>query len=176
MTLTSAGVLSGNPAASGSFPITVTATDSNNATGNQNYTLVINPAIVVSPTSSTGLKIATVGNSYSQTITASGGAGGTYNFTTAGPLDGLSLSTGGLLSGSPTTNGMFTFTVTATDSNGGTGSQQYTLTVNPAIVVSPTSPTGLSIGTLANAYSQTITASGGAGGTYTFSTSSAWTA
>ena len=130
----------------------------------------MHPAIIVSPTSSTGLAIATVSNYYSQIITASGGAGSPFTFTTTGPLDGLGLSTGGLLTGSPTTNGTFTFTITATDDNGGTGSQQYKLTVNPPIVVSPTSSTGLAIATVGNNYNQTITASGGAGSPYTFTT------
>ena len=57
--------------------------------------MTVNPPIVVSPTSPTGLAIGTVDNAYSQTITASGGAGGTYTFTTTDPLDGLTLSTDG---------------------------------------------------------------------------------
>ena len=162
------GSLSGTPTAAGSFSFIVTVTDSNSDTASQNYTVTVNPAIVVSPTSPTGLAIGTVGNPYSQSITASGGAGGTYTFTTTDPLDGLTLTPGGLLSGSPTTYGTFSIIVTATDSDGGTGSQQYTLTVNPAIIVSPTSSTGLAIGTLGNFYSQTISATGGAGGSYTF--------
>ena len=99
--------------------------------------MVINPAIVVSPTSVTGLAIGTVGKAYNQTITASGGAGGTYTFSTTSNLDGLTLSSSGLLNGMPTTAGSFPITVTATDSNNGTGSQNYSLTVIPA------APTGL---------------------------------
>ena len=140
LTLNSAGVLSGNPTASGLFPITITATDSNNATGSQTNTLVINPAIVVSPTSVTGLAIGTAGKPYNQTISASGGAGGSYTFNTTSNLDGLTLSSGGLLSGTPTSAGSFAITVTATDSNNGTGSRNYSLTVNPA---APTGLTGL---------------------------------
>ena len=170
LTLSTPGLLSGNPTAAGSFSITVTATDSDGGTGSQTYTLVINPAIVVSPTTMTGLAIATIGNQYDQSITASGGAGSPYTFTTADPPDGLSLSKAGLLNGSPMSSGTFTFTVTATDGNGGTGSQDYSLTVNPPIVVSPTSPTGLAIATVGNFYSQTISATGGADSPYTFTT------
>ena len=47
---------------------------------------------------------------------------------------GLVLSTGGVLSGTPSAIGSATFTVTATDSSSGkyTGRQNYTLTINPA--------------------------------------------
>ncbi|WP_435751514.1 beta strand repeat-containing protein [Thauera sp. AutoDN2] len=74
----------------------------------------------------------------------------------------MTLSSAGVLSGTPTAGGSFNFTITATDSTGGTtvtGSQAYTLAVNaPTISVSPTS---LADGTLSVAYSQAITASGG---------------
>jgi hypothetical protein len=41
ITLASSGLLSGTPTVTGSFPITVTATDSNNCTGSLGYTLVV---------------------------------------------------------------------------------------------------------------------------------------
>ena len=169
----SIGTLSGMPTASGTYTVTVTATDSNGDTGSQQYTLTVNPAIVVSSTSPTGLNIGTLNNAYSQQLSASGGAEGTFTFSTSSDLDGLNLSSTGLLSGNPAVAGSFPITVTATDSDGGTGSQDYTLVINQSIVVSPTSPTGLAIATLGNNYSQTISANGGAGGTYTFSTSTA---
>ena len=80
----------------------------------------------------------TYGTAYSQTIGAAetSGAGGPYTFAiTAGALPtGLSLATGGVLSGDPTSVGTFSFTVTATDSVGAMGSQAYTLTVTPATI------------------------------------------
>jgi hypothetical protein len=74
----------------------------------------------------------TVGASYSQTLTASGGTA-PYTFAvTAGSLPkGLTLSAGGVLSGTPTAAGTSSFTVTATDTNGETGSQAYSVTANP---------------------------------------------
>ena len=48
----SGSLLSGTPTQTGSFPITVTATDSNGCTGSRGYTLVINcPTITVNPAS-----------------------------------------------------------------------------------------------------------------------------
>jgi hypothetical protein len=78
------------------------------------------------------LPTGTVGTGYSQLITASGGNGG-YTFSkSAGTLPaGLSLSSAGTLSGTPTTSGTFAFTVQAMDVNACTGSNSYSLVVIP---------------------------------------------
>jgi hypothetical protein len=107
---------------------------------------------------------------YSQAITASGGTA-PYSFSViSGSLPtGLTLTTGGLLAGTPTATGSFTFTVRATDANGCLGTRQYTIIINPAgcptITVSPATipPTVPNV-----PYNQQLTASGGAG-PYTFS-------
>ena len=99
---------------------------------------------------------------YNQIVTASGGTG-PYTFTvTLGNLPvGLLLSSGGVLSGTPTAAGTYNFTVRATDANGCAGNQAYTiLIVCPTIALSPVS---FPVGTVGLAYSQTITASGGTG-------------
>jgi uncharacterized repeat protein (TIGR03803 family) len=78
------------------------------------------------------LPAATVGAGYNQTLTAVGGTA-PYTFAvSAGSLPaGLTLSSGGVLSGTPTIAGSSSFTVTATDSTGATGSQAYTLAAYP---------------------------------------------
>jgi hypothetical protein len=68
------------------------------------------------------------------TITASGGASPhTFTVTTGTLPPGMTLASGGSLSGTPTNTGAFNFTVTATDSSTAacTGSQAYALTVKP---------------------------------------------
>ena len=74
----------------------------------------------------------TIGTAYNQTITAS--PAGSYTFTFAGSLPtGLSLSSSGVLSGTPTTAGTSSFSIAAIGSGGCTGSQTYSLTIsNPA--------------------------------------------
>jgi sugar lactone lactonase YvrE len=66
----------------------------------------------------------------SLTFTASGGTGPyTYSYTGTLP-PGLTLSAGGVLSGTPTSaGGPFSFTVVATDSHSVTGSQTYSLSI-----------------------------------------------
>jgi hypothetical protein len=143
LTLSSAGSLTGTPTAGGNFSITVTAEDSSTGTGpytgKQPYTLTVHaPTIAVTPST---LPAATVGAAYSQTITADGGTSPyTYSVTTGSLPAGLTLSSAGLLTGTPTAGGSFSFRVTAKDSSTSTGpytgKQPYTLTVNAAPVVS----------------------------------------
>jgi len=156
------GLISGAPTTAATSSFSITATDGNGATGTQSYTVTINAAVVVSTPS---LLAATVGNPYSQNVVATGGTG-SYTFAvTSGALpSGLSLSTAGLISGTPTSAGSSSVTITATDGNGAAGSRPYTLTVHPVLAVSPTS---LAAGTVGIAYSQTVSASGGTG-PYTF--------
>jgi hypothetical protein len=88
-------------------------------------------AITISPTS---LPQATKGTAYSQTLTASGGtAPYTYAVISGALPTGLSLSSGGVISGTPTVAGYFSFTARATDNVAATGSQAYTLYVSGVV-------------------------------------------
>jgi regulation of enolase protein 1 (concanavalin A-like superfamily) len=91
---------------------------------------VNNGTVAVAPASGT-LTAGTVGTSYSQSFTASGGTSPyTYQVTAGSLPPGLALSTGGALTGTPTTAGSYSFTVAALDSHFLTGSQAYSITVN----------------------------------------------
>lgn len=166
----STGTLSGTPVQTGSFPLTVTATDSSTGTGapfsvSANYTLsVASPTIVIAPAS---LPVGGVGSAYSQTVTASGGIA-PYTFAvTSGALPaGVTLSSAGVLSGTPTAGGSFNWTVTATDAGSMTGARAYTMTISaPTIDLTPTT---LPDPTQGAAYSAPLSASGGTA-PYTFS-------
>ena len=86
------------------------------------------PTINLSPSS---LPSGTQGTAYNQTITASGGTA-PYSFAiTSGALPtGLTLSSAGVLSGTPGSSGTSNFSVTATDSNDCTGTRSYSITIN----------------------------------------------
>jgi hypothetical protein len=168
VTLAAGGTLSGTPSAGGSFTFTVRATDSAGGvgpySGTRSYTLTISaPSMTVSPV---GLADGTVGTAYSQTISAGGGIA-PYTFTvSAGALpNGLTLAANGTLSGTPTADGSFSFTVLATDGASGSGpytaTRSYTLTIADVAPTIAVGPVGLSDGTVGTAYSQSITASGG---------------
>ena len=156
---TSTGVISGTPTTSnsGGTSITVSATDSFNCAGTKTYTLQVCPVVTLSLAT---LSTPTVGTAYTQTLTSAGGAA-SYTYTLAsGSLPAwASLSSSGVISGTPNTTTTATFTVKATDANGCAGTLSYTLTpVCPTVTMAPTA---LAQGTMGTAYSQTLTASGG---------------
>jgi subtilisin-like proprotein convertase family protein len=119
--------LSGTPTQIGNFNFTITAVDSQGCIGNRNYTLAIScPPITINPQT---LPEGRVGTAYSQALTASGGVN-PLSFASAGGLPaGLTLSSAGLFSGTPSQQGSFTFSVIVTDANGCTGTANYTLLI-----------------------------------------------
>jgi hypothetical protein len=126
--LSTDGVISGTPTQSGSFTVTITATDAVGCQGSRIYSVVVNcPVITIAPATLPG---ATRGLFYNQTITASGGTA-PYTFAVvSGSLPtGLTLSPAGSLSGIPTMAGSSTFTIQATDAAGCVAARTYTLTV-----------------------------------------------
>jgi uncharacterized protein (TIGR03437 family) len=163
--------ITGTPTVAGSFPITIRATDSNGCTGEREYTLIVScPTITINPTTLPG---ATVGTAYNQSITASGGTA-PYAFSlTFGALPaGISLSSSGAFSGTPTTSGTYTFNLQVSDAYACLHVRTMAIVVSnstcPTITLNPSFP--LPTGRIATPYSQTITAAGGAA-PYAFSLS-----
>jgi predicted RNA-binding protein with TRAM domain len=114
-------------ATAGSYPVSVTVIDSNGARSSQAYVLTVGTGLVVATAT---LPDGTVGQPYSDTLTEQGGTG-TSTWTCAGLPAGLTCSTAGVISGTPTVSGAFNVTVTVT--NGGqTSTVTLPLTVNPA--------------------------------------------
>lgn len=163
ITLSSTGNVTGSPSTPGNYSFTVRSTDSSTGTGapfstTRTYSITISaPTITVAPAT---LPNPQVGVAYSQTVSASGGTA-PYNFAIlAGAVPaGMNLSSGGTFSGTPTSGGMFNFTVTATDNGGFTGSRAYTITVAAATIT--VGPAFLPNGNAGQAYSSTISAGGG---------------
>jgi hypothetical protein len=129
LTLSEGGVLSGTPATAGTFTYTVTVTDGAAATMSHVFTHVINPPGLAVNTANPAA--GTVGTPYSHTFIATGGTT-PYSFTvTADSLPaGLTLSDGGVLSGTPATAGTFTYTVTVTDGASATVNYSFTHVIN----------------------------------------------
>ncbi len=105
---------------------------------------------------------ATPTTAYSQQLHASGGLGSdTYGIVSGALPPGMSLSSAGLISGSPTVSAAgqaYTVVVRATDSAGGTASGTYSINV-PALGMTPTLPAA----TTGTAYSASIGAIGAIG-------------
>jgi protocatechuate 3,4-dioxygenase beta subunit len=163
LTLSPGGLLSGTvTAAAGSYTFTVQVTDGSNCTATKDYNLpVACPLITVSPSV---LATGTPGSPYNQNLAASGGVG-PYTWATAGGNlpEGITLSTGGLLSGTPeaTSFGSYTFTVRTTDARGCIQDTSLTLAVGcPVITMNPSS---LPPGSVGVEYDATLSAQGGTG-------------
>jgi large repetitive protein len=134
----STGHLAGTTNAVGSYPITVKVTDTNGCFGTSSYTLTVTcPTITVTRNGGGSFPTATFNVAYpgGNSFTASGGSGSyTFAYNGGTPPPGINLASNGTLSGTPTATGTFTFTVTATDaSTSCTGSQSFTIAVNPAV-------------------------------------------
>ena len=129
LSISSNGTISGTPTHSGTFPYTVTVTDSAGNKGTVNCSVTVAPPVsasCVSINAVQGVAITPV------TMTGSGGAGGPYTFTATGLPAGLSISTGGTISGTPTQSGTFPYTVTVTDKAGNKGTVNCSVTVAQA--------------------------------------------
>jgi hypothetical protein len=122
------------------------------------------PTVTVGPAS---ISPGTVGSSYSQTFTQTGGSGvSTWDLSAGALPNGLALSPAGVLSGIPTASGNFNFTVRATAVNGCQGAQTYTITITcPGLIINPTT---LPEGRAQQPYPATTITATGSVGPYTF--------
>jgi hypothetical protein len=158
--------ITGTPTSTTNVPIDVTVTDTWNDTLTANYTITVNIPLALPAANPTSLPSATVNQSYSGTISASGGVGPNYywwvnNLGISAPgltvtlSNGLSATTTDnntlSITGTPTSPGAVTFTVNVQDSaNNNAGPVTYTVNVNPGV------PTGYTVsGTITYGGSQT---------------------
>ncbi len=171
LTLTGNSV-SGTPTQPGNYVVLITATDTGSTGAGSPFSIgtsygfnVAAPTIVVNPAS---LPNPQVGAAYSETVTATGGIG-PYSFTvTAGALPaGLSLSSLGVLSGTPTAGGTFNFTVTASDTHGQTASRAYAITPAASTITLPA--VALAGATFGTPYTAAITPATGGTAPYSYS-------
>ncbi|MGI4759649.1 MAG: putative Ig domain-containing protein [Janthinobacterium lividum] len=190
VTVAGGTVTSGSFSGSGAGPYTFTVTpsgggivsvslaagvanDANNTQNSASNILSVQfqaPTIVVGPAA---LANGQQGTAYSQTLSASGGTA-PYTFAiTAGALPaGLSLNlSNGTIAGTPTTNGSFTFTVTATDASAApgpySGSRSYSLVISTQPVTAAPVVTAPANGSLTNTTTPTYQGTAPAGSTVT---------
>ena len=165
ISLSAAGNLTGTPTATGTSSFTVKVTDANGQSATQATGITVSAGV---STTFSAPPAADVGGAYSDTLTATGGTAPYTWSVNAGTLPpGLSLSSGGVLAGTPATAGSYPFTVNVIDANNGIATASITLVVSSGLALSFTAPPNTDVGI---GYSDTLTATGGTG-PYTWSVS-----
>lgn len=99
------------------------------------------PELIILTTSFVG----TINVALSKQLQATGGTGGPYYWARTGSLPaGLSMTRGGVISGTPTSYGLFVLPVTVTDDNGNRADGVVGININPATLTLtvPTFPEG----------------------------------
>jgi hypothetical protein len=156
MSLSTAGVLSGTPTASGVFPFTVKVVVGAALNETWTYSITVPPLGVTTASLANGQ----IGVTYRQTLTSNVAKTPAHWSKVAGTLPpGLALATNGVISGKPTVAGTFSFTIQVADS----ASPAHTGTRVLEIVIAPMTITTASLknGKVHTSYSAPLAASGG---------------
>jgi hypothetical protein len=158
----STGTISGVPSASGTATFTALVNDSSNPVQASSASVTIIVAAPPLTIAVTVLPSVMVGAAYSQTLQVSGGTAPYKWSITSGQLaPGLTLSSGGTISGVPTVSGSSSFTATVADSSNPTQSastiKAVTVTPTPLKVSAPLVP----VQAVGSAYSQSFSVTGG---------------
>ena len=162
LSLSSAGMISGTPTTVQTRTFTVRVTGANELSATRQYRIEIEPAPEPPTITTSSLPDGMVGESYSATLEAEGGET-PYTWTvSAGRLPpGLSLSSAGVISGTPTTAGNRTFTVRVRGADGLSSTRAYTVEVEPGPEPPSITTRSLPDGTVGESYSAMLRASGG---------------
>jgi hypothetical protein len=163
LTVSSAGALSGSPTAAGTSSVIVAVADESGQQATRQLTLVVRAPLAIAAMT---LPRGTQGRAYAAQLVATGGDGAyTWGLDGGALPAGVTLGTGGALTGTPAVAGDFTFTVRVGDGANRLATRSLTLTVDPA----PTIQTGsLPIGDVGASYAAQLQATGGTGA-YTWS-------
>lgn len=158
LSMSTGGVISGIPTAAGTSSVKLTVTDKignqKTATLSLRVAATTNDQLVVTKTS---VSVAVVGSAFSEAMTAAGGLP-PYSWTASGVPAGLTMSSTGVLAGTPTSAGSDVMTVQVTDAEGVRSSSRITYTVNPILSIITST---LNLGVTNSAYSSPVAAQGG---------------
>lgn len=152
------GLITGVPQEAGTYTFTVAVTDADDTTVTQDLTIVVNEQPEI--TSNTQRPDGVSGSPYSQSLTVDGGTGPADWSVIGGTLPpGLSLDADGVISGTPTQAGEYTFIVSVEDATGATQTKEFTLSVGDALATETTALHPWTVGQ--EGYNQSVSVTGG---------------
>lgn len=157
LSLSPSGTISGTPTTNGVFSFVAVGT-SGGVSSSFTLSLTISGIAITSGE----LPVGVVNQPYLFTFTATGG--GTLNWTATGLPPGLTLTNGGVLSGTPSSAGTFTLVVGVSGTGVSPLTQRYALFVtqpNPTILDVPMASTVLLDATVGSTFQSTLTPNGG---------------
>jgi uncharacterized protein (TIGR03437 family) len=159
LSMSSSGYLSGTVNSAGTYTLSVTVSSGGlNIAGSVSLTIAKAVALSIS---SASLPDGTVNTFYSQSLGAAGGVPPyTWAVTEGSPLQGFSMSTSGIVSGTPGVPGNVSFGVQVTDAAGATATATASILIHaaPLIITTQSLPSGMNG---VDYPQQTIAASGG---------------
>lgn len=154
------GAISGGPTQVGTWSFTVRVTDAALQSAAKVLSIVVAEPLEIT---TTVLSDGVVGSAYSRSVAAKGGSIPYGWSIVSGSLPpGLTLDPAGSVAGTPTTAGIWTIEVRATDSGKPARTDVQTLSITVVADLSITT-TSLSVGKVGQPYSESVTAAGGAG-------------
>ncbi|MGC4052954.1 MAG: putative Ig domain-containing protein [Paludibaculum sp.] len=162
LTLSSGGLLSGTPVALGSASFQVAVTDASSAVTTQDLAITVGVSTLSVATASP-LPAGTVGAAYSYTLSAVGGSGSkSWSATANGCSAWASLSSSGVISGTPPSAQVCSITAQVSDSSG-SASKALSITVTTGSAPLAITTASLPVATEGFAYSASMAATGGSG-------------
>jgi len=156
--------INGTPSGEGTATFTVNVTDSAGTVVTKDFTITLNPPLLITPS----LPAGTAGTAYNQTLSVTGGgepytslavknfSAGTTGLTIANVTVDTAAATV-TVAGTPTAAGTVTFLVKVVDANGAVLNQTYSVTINPSLSITSSLPQGTALAS----YDRTITVAGG---------------
>lgn len=144
-----------NPTATTTYTVTWTGGNGCTRQATTTVTVIPNPIIAITKV---GFELC-AGTSQSNTLTASGGTGGIYNWS---PSAGLNTTTGATVIATPSSTTVYTVTWSNTSGCVSTSTSTVTVVPNPTLIINNPNPT------LCAGNTGTLTASGMSGGAYTW--------
>ena len=141
ISITSSGRITGAPAQTGSYIVAVTVRDEDDRTASMSFRVRVSSRLRISEISDVVMDL---GESISIRVSASGGRG-SYRYSLSGNPSGVSLS-GSSITVMPTQAGTPRVTVTATDEDGRTDSESFTISVAPELNVASISDVVMDLG------------------------------